>query len=110
MRCVQPRADAPAHPATCAARRRQTNSRRDLQRCEVQKVAPDGLVISYAPADGGVGIAKLKFTDLSDDLQPRYGYNPTNAAAFERSEIERRPVADAIARGRRAGPVKTAGG
>lgn len=49
----------------------------------VQKVAPDGLVIGYTMADGGMGIAKLKFKDLSDNLQQQFGYNPTNAAAFE---------------------------
>jgi S1-C subfamily serine protease len=49
----------------------------------VQKVVPDGLVIAYSQADGGLGFAKLKFKDLSDSLQQQFGYNPTNAAAFE---------------------------
>jgi S1-C subfamily serine protease len=49
----------------------------------VQKMVPDGLVIAYTQADGGLGIAKLKFKDLSDGLQQQFGYNPTNAAAFE---------------------------
>jgi S1-C subfamily serine protease len=49
----------------------------------VQKVAPDGLVIGYTMADGGMGIAKLKFKDLPDNLQQQFGYNSTNAAAFE---------------------------
>ena len=52
----------------------------------IQKVAPDGLVITYTPAKGGVGISKLKFVDLPDDLQRQYGYDPTNAAAFEKAE------------------------
>jgi S1-C subfamily serine protease len=49
----------------------------------VQKVAPDGLVIAYSVAEGGIGMAKLNFKDLSDDLQQQFGYNPTNAATFE---------------------------
>jgi S1-C subfamily serine protease len=49
----------------------------------VQKVVPDGLVIAYSVADGGIGIAKLNFKELSDDLQQQFGYNPTNAATFE---------------------------
>jgi S1-C subfamily serine protease len=49
----------------------------------VQKIVPDGLVISHSQADGGLGFAKLKFKDLSDGLQQQFGYNPTNAAAFE---------------------------
>jgi len=52
----------------------------------IQKVAPDGLVIAYTPANGGIGISKIKFEDLSDDLQQRYGFDPTNAAAFEEAQ------------------------
>ena len=52
----------------------------------VQKMAPDGLVISYSQTDGGLGFAKLKFKDLSDSLQQQFGYNPTNAAAFETNQ------------------------
>ena len=49
----------------------------------VQKVVPDGLVIGYNMTDGGMGIAKLKFKDLSASLQQQFDYNSTNAAAFE---------------------------
>jgi S1-C subfamily serine protease len=54
----------------------------------IQEVAPDGLVISYAPTNGGVGISRLKFKDLPGALQQRYGYNPANAAAFEKAELQ----------------------
>lgn len=54
----------------------------------VQKVAPDGLLISYSPASGGVGISKLKFGDLPDAVRRRYGYNPTNAMAFAHTELQ----------------------
>jgi S1-C subfamily serine protease len=52
----------------------------------VQKVVPDGLVIAYSVANDGIGIAKLNFEDLSDDLQQQFGYNPTNAATFEKEQ------------------------
>jgi S1-C subfamily serine protease len=52
----------------------------------VQKIVPDGLVIAYSQTDGGMGIAKLKFKDLSDGLRQQFGYNPTNAAAFEEEQ------------------------
>ena len=52
----------------------------------VQKVVPDGLVIAYSVAEGGIGIAKLNFNKLSDDLQQQFGYDPTNAATFETNE------------------------
>jgi S1-C subfamily serine protease len=53
---------------------------------QVQSVAPDGLLISYTPDAGGVGLSKLKFEDLPVNLQRRYGYNQTNAVAFEKAE------------------------
>ena len=49
----------------------------------VQKVDPDGLVIEYMPAGGGIGVAKLKYENLPDDLQNQYRYNPDKAAAYE---------------------------
>jgi S1-C subfamily serine protease len=52
----------------------------------VQKIVPDGLVIAYSQTDGGMGIAKLKFKDLSGNLQQQFGYDPTNAAAFEKEQ------------------------
>jgi len=63
-----------------------TRDGKDYKDVQLQKVEPDGLLISYAPDDGGVGIAKLKFEDLPEDLQRSYNYNPTNAMAFERAE------------------------
>jgi len=58
----------------------------------VQNILPDGLVIRYSVTDGGLGVAKLNFKDLSDDLQRQFRYNPTNAARFEREEIEAEEV------------------
>ena len=90
----------------------------------VQKMVPDGLVISYSQADGGLGFAKLKFKDLSASLQQQFGYNPTNAAAFEKQQnqaerqwqsqwkaddekalekIHEQQIADAESRARRVG-------
>jgi S1-C subfamily serine protease len=54
----------------------------------VQKVVPDGLVVKYSVTAGGLGIAKLNFKDLSDNLQQQFGYDPTNAAAFETEEMQ----------------------
>ena len=73
-----------------------TRNGRTYQGVVVQKIVPDGLVIGYTRSDaglgvtvaaGGIGITKLKFTDLVDDLQRQYGYSPTNAAAFEQKQI-----------------------
>ena len=50
------------------------------------KVLPNGLVIQYFPTGGGTGLATLKFKDLPAVLQKQFGYNPTNAAAYEKSQ------------------------
>jgi len=49
----------------------------------VRKVDPDGLMIEYKPADGGAGMAKLKFEDLPAALQKQFGYDAGKSAAFE---------------------------
>jgi hypothetical protein len=49
-------------------------------------VDPDGVVIEYAPQPGSVGIAKLKFANLPDDLRKRYNYNATDAVSFEQNQ------------------------
>jgi len=54
----------------------------------VQRVDPDGLTISYAPVGGGMGAAKLKFENLPDDLQQRYGYDTNKAAAYRAQQAQ----------------------
>jgi hypothetical protein len=50
------------------------------------KILPNGLVIQYFPKEGGTGLATLKFNDLPISLQKQFGYNPTNAAVYEKSQ------------------------
>jgi hypothetical protein len=38
----------------------------------VEKVESDGIIISYTPARGGMGMTKVLFNDLSAELQQRY--------------------------------------
>jgi hypothetical protein len=52
----------------------------------IQRVDPDGVVIEYIPQPGSIGIAKLKFANLSDELRKRYNYNPTDAVTFEQNQ------------------------
>jgi hypothetical protein len=77
----------------------------------VQRADPDGVVIEYAPRPGSIGIAKLKFARLSDELRRRYNYDATDALIFEQNhaagiarrqeeiaegDIEKRRVYDAL--------------
>ena len=54
----------------------------------VQRVDPDGLMIGYAAAGGGISLSKIKFKNLPTDLQRRYNYDPDKAAAYEAKQAQ----------------------
>jgi len=88
-------AQSSAVPATTAVAERSpaglvivTRDGKTYKNVQVKSIAPDGLLIAYTPDTGGVGISKLKFQDLPDDLQRHYGFNRTNAVAFEKAELK----------------------
>ena len=54
----------------------------------VERVEPDGIILSYKPTGGGLGNAKLKFAILPENLQREYGYDPHKAAAFETDQVQ----------------------
>ena len=51
------------------------------QRVTITRVEPDGISISHSD-----GIAKIPFTDLSQELRTKYGYDPKKAAAYSQAE------------------------
>ena len=55
---------------------------------EKLRVDPDGILVSYQPVERGIGLAKLKFRDLPDDLQKQYGYDPKSAAEYEKQQAQ----------------------
>ena len=55
---------------------------------ELLRVEADGLAVTFQPAGGGIGMAKLKFRNLPESLQRQYGYDTQKAAAYE-AERER---------------------
>ena len=50
---------------------------------QVEKVDPDGITISYTPARGGLGLIKISFDELPDELRLKYGFNPEKKKAYE---------------------------
>jgi hypothetical protein len=50
---------------------------------EILKVEPNGLTMGYTPKGGGIGIIKIPFDELSDDLQKKYGYNFQKASEYQ---------------------------
>lgn len=61
----------------------------------VIRTDPDGIFIDYTPDGGGLGMARLRFRNLPNDLQARYGYDAKSAADFE--DRERHANADWVA-------------
>jgi hypothetical protein len=53
---------------------------------KLSRIEPDGLLVEYQPASGGIGIAKLKFAKLPESLQRQFGYDPLKASAFEQEQ------------------------
>jgi len=47
---------------------------------------PDGILINYTPEGGGIGMAKLRFRNLPNDLQSRYGYDAKSATDYEQRQ------------------------
>ena len=42
----------------------------------VEKAVSDGIIISYAPENGGIAMTKIYFYELPNDLRQRYEKNP----------------------------------
>jgi hypothetical protein len=55
---------------------------------QVEKADPAGLIISYLPVPGGIGLEKVPFDVLSDDWRKRYEYDPRKAAIFIQEQRE----------------------
>ena len=51
--------------------------------CKVRKVDPDGLTVSHSQ-----GIAKIAFTELSEAVQKRHGYDKEKSEAFIKKHTE----------------------
>ena len=58
------------------------NAGKVYKNAKVTRVEPDGLNISHSG-----GVAKLFFWELPESVQQQYGYNPTNAAAYQKQII-----------------------
>jgi hypothetical protein len=57
-------------------------------------VYPDGIVVSYTPeargeaVPGGIGTAKLRFSNLPDDVQKQYSYDAKAASEYETQQAQ----------------------
>jgi hypothetical protein len=53
------------------------------EKATLEKVDAYGLLVTFAPVHGGVGVAKLLFRNLPPELRERFGYDPGRAADYE---------------------------
>jgi hypothetical protein len=58
---------------------------KEYKNAKVSRVEPDGIVITFSG-----GIVKILFTELSPEIQTRYGYDPKAAAEFTQESIAQR--------------------
>jgi hypothetical protein len=58
-----------------------TNNGKEYKNAIVTQVDPDGIVVRSK-----AGISKLYFTELPEDVQKQYHYNPANAAAAQSAQ------------------------
>jgi len=80
---AQPQTDTGSAPTQIT-----TNNGRTYRQVSILDVEPDGLVVSYQPEAGGLGMATLKFRDLPDSLRNRYGYNEQAASQYEAQQAQ----------------------
>src|SRR6266404_4720233 len=60
-----------------------TNTGQEYRNATVTRVEPDGIVITFSG-----GIVKIPFTELSAELQKKYGYNPKAAGDFQQQTYQ----------------------
>jgi hypothetical protein len=65
-----------------------TLSGRVYHRAVVVRADPDGLLVSYRPTPGGMGLAKVRFLNLPESTRNQYGYNPQSAAQYELAQAK----------------------
>src|SRR5205823_13820030 len=56
---------------------------KSYEKATLERVDPDGLLVMFAPVEGGSGSAKLKFRNLPTELRERFGYDSARAADYE---------------------------
>jgi hypothetical protein len=56
---------------------------KEYKNVKVSRVEPDGIVIAFSG-----GIVKLPFTELSPEIQKKYGYDPKAGAAFQQQTYQ----------------------
>lgn len=57
------------------------NSGKAYKNVTIRKVEPDGLLIAHSG-----GVKKLRFSDLSEETQTKYGYDPAKAEQFSKEQ------------------------
>ncbi len=54
-----------------------------VKTAHLEKVQPDGLLVSYTTTNGSFGVKLFYFENFPESVQKQYGYDPKKAADFE---------------------------
>jgi hypothetical protein len=65
-----------------------TTDGKTFESVRLVRAEPDGLVIQFAPAARGLGLAKIRFQSLPEDLRQQYGFSADRAKAFEAEQAQ----------------------
>jgi hypothetical protein len=61
----------------------EANNGKEYKNAKVSRVEPDGIVVTFSG-----GIVKIPFTELSPEIQKKYGYNREAAADFQQQRYQ----------------------
>lgn len=64
------------------------NDGRTYKSIALKRVEADGLFVTHIPDQGGVGMAKLKFSNLPEPIQKQFNYSLEKAAVHEQRQRE----------------------
>jgi hypothetical protein len=82
--CVMARGQNDAAPLSQVT----TTDGKTYHNVTVLHTEPDGLLVSYDPTQGGVGLAKLKFRNLPEALRTQYNYDAQAATNYETQQAQ----------------------
>ena len=63
-----------------------TRSGKVFEDARLERVNPDGIDIGYVNEKGHYVLKGLRFQDLPEELQKKFGYDPEKSRKFERND------------------------
>jgi hypothetical protein len=65
-----------------------TSDGKTYRNATVLRADPDGLLVRFQPEQPGLGLAKVKFRNLPEQVRSQYGYDADKASAYEAEQAK----------------------